>query len=156
MIYVFTDGGCLNNGTQTAEAVWAVVLTRDINQTDNYFQMSGYVPGSQQTNNRGELTAILQALQHIKNYYSEDEVTICSDSMYCINCITVWGEQWIAKGIEKKNMDLIRKILKIKCNNIIFKHVRGHSERSERADGFSIYNRIVDKCCTELLKNKKK
>jgi len=175
MIYVFTDGGCLDNGKPTAEASWAVVLTRDINQTENYFQMSGYVDGDTsvasvgdtnavtehremttipQTNNRGELTAIWQALQHIKKYYSNEHVTICADSMYCLNIIQKWGRGWIDNGTEKKNMDLVRKIIKLSerlKTTVSYRYVRGHCEDGS---GFSIYNGIVDKCCTELLKNK--
>lgn len=85
------------------------------------------------TNNRGEFFGIIFALYLIKKY-ELDQVTIISDSNYCIKCITEWYPSWVENNDlhSKKNIDLLeiidRNIKQInnKGKKIIFQHQRSH------------------------------
>jgi len=83
-----------------------------------------------QSNNTGELTAILEALDHARKG-AVDEVTIYSDSQYAINAIAgSWSRE--------KNRELFDKIdaVAVKIKKVKFEWVKGHSNDplNERAD----------------------
>lgn len=105
-LLVYTDGAF--NGKIGG---WGVFI-------DHKQKWSGKLTDDHHTNNRAELTAILQALTLIKYR----PLLICSDSMYCIN--TVSGA-WKAK----KNLDLIEKIRSHK--NYKFKYVKAHTGKKD-------------------------
>lgn len=85
------------------------------------------------TNNRGELTAILRALQ----LYPQRPLTICSDSKYSINCLTEWLPVWRSRfgsnpknwktstGEPVSNIDLLTDIEPL-LKSVKFEHVRAH------------------------------
>ena len=128
MSIIYTDGSYRNK-----KCGFGVVITDGTNIKSEHF---GEIPNG--TNNIGELTAILKAIQ-----LSTGKITICSDSLYCINSLTMWYKNWETnnwKTSNKKNVknkDLICLILKLKTNrDITFKHIKAHSgvEFNERAD----------------------
>lgn len=111
---IYTDGGCINNGSDDAIAGYGVYF-----EGNEYNNISKRIDGLQ-TNNRAELTAILEALKTVN---SEDNIIIHTDSEYCIKGI---------KGINKinKNGDLFKKIkelVDLRDGDTIFKKVLGHS-----------------------------
>jgi len=75
--------------------------------------VSERLKGDVQTNQRGELTAILRALEMAGNTQA---VEIRTDSMYSIQCTTEWYIGWekngwtTRTGVDVKNSDLIRAI----------------------------------------------
>lgn len=75
------------------------------------------------TNNQMEMIAIISGLKCIKDKIGT--LTIISDSMYCIGCITLGWKR-------KKNINLwnildneLKRVSSL-CTSIEFKHVRGH------------------------------
>ena len=81
---------------------------------------------------------------------------IITDSEFWINVITKWSNNWIKQNtiLEKKNIDIIyylNKLLIILIQNniiILFKFIRGHSDKNNKDDKFTIYqmgNIIADK-----------
>ena len=108
------------------------------------------------TNNRMELTAIVETLAFIYTLYNKnkwirnevDQFKICSDSAYCINAINNnWVQKWrmndwkTQSGEEVKNKDLWLLFWRsyLKCKNeipIVFEKVAGHSgnPQNELAD----------------------
>ena len=134
-IKCFTDGGCFNNGKKGARAGYGVFFG------DNDIRNISEKVTSKQTNNVGELMAILRALEILyedkKNKY---HIELYTDSKYCLQIFErhnnkfnklcqPWINKWRInnfKGI--KNVDIIKKIdtLLKKFNNIIFIHVRSH------------------------------
>ena len=72
-ITVYTDGGCLGN---PGPGGWAYVLTVG----DETAQASGGEPDT--TNNRMELTAVIQALRSVKNdpRFADGRVSVFTDS----------------------------------------------------------------------------
>src|SRR6516164_8951191 len=114
-ITVYTDGSH-SNGI----GGWAVVIIKN-NEIKEY---SGHLPHC--TNNIAELTAIYQSLIILEN---EDNILIKSDSQYCINSLTIWGDSWEknnwkkSDGKQPENLDLIKEIrLLMKNKNISFQH----------------------------------
>ena len=91
-LVMFTDGSCLNNGEPGAKAGAAVIGSDE-------FKWQGRVPG-EQTNNRGEMCAIIVALAHARD---EPLVTVVSDSRYCIDAINSWLPGWVAKKWRKSD-----------------------------------------------------
>jgi ribonuclease HI len=120
---IYTDGSCIPN---PGPGGWAFCGLEDPEDPDPFeWHVSGGEP--QSTNNRMELTAVIEALNFFPN---KKKFHIYSDSQYVIKC---------AKGIYKR-----RKNLKLwkeyeRCSdkkNIEWTWVKGHSNDK--------YNEIVD------------
>lgn len=138
---VYTDGSSLKNGQKGALAGWGVYFG-----DDSPLNCYGKIEGDQ-TNNIGELTAILKAIDKILESRSLNWV-IKSDSEYAIKAVTIWADNWVknewktTNGKEVKNKELIGGIVnalvhaKQRGYNIRFEKVKGHSsiEGNEKAD----------------------
>ena len=76
--------------------------------------VSETLPGSRQTNQRAELTAILRALEIVPR---NRDVVIITDSKYAIDCVTEWFINWrrngwkTASGKAVENKDIIENVL---------------------------------------------
>ncbi|KAJ2448449.1 hypothetical protein EV183_005433 [Coemansia sp. RSA 2336] len=145
-ITVYTDGASSRNGQKGARAGIGVYFgdgdPRNISEP---------LPGdaTRQTNQRAELMAILRAIQATESSTSK-KLLICTDSMYSINCLTVWFKKWERNGwtssVSRKpveNQDLIRPILELiraRGGNVSFRHVRGHAgiAGNEAADRLAV------------------
>lgn len=133
---VFTDGACHSNGKASAKAGCGVYFgdtkqefSLDLAQAKKICNINEKINN---TNNTGEMLAILCALNLIKE--KTQDVIIYTDSMYCINCISVWNKNWIknnwktSTGKNVKNRSLIEAIenKKTEFNSVIFIHVNSH------------------------------
>ena len=131
-IRVHTDGSSLGNGTAGAFAGVGVyfgpgdkryafilnehIQTRrqhtDISPTNR--NISETLPGTRQTNQRAELTAIHRALESVPR---NRNVVIITDSKYAIDCVTSWYVNWrrngwkTAAGKAVENKDIIENVL---------------------------------------------
>jgi len=104
--------------------------------------------------NNNKLEFVEYIIPHnTKNYKFYQIIT---DSEFWINVITKWSNNWIKQNkiLEKKNIDIIYYInilLTILLNNNIiihFKFVRGHSDKKNKDNKYTIYqkgNIIADK-----------
>ena len=95
------------------------------------------------TNNRMELTAVIEALSALKR---PSEVDLYTDSQYVQKGITEWLRSWKARGWKTaskepvKNADLWRKLDEVASRHQVRWHwVRGHSghDGNERADALA-------------------
>ncbi|KAJ1822494.1 hypothetical protein LPJ60_002019 [Coemansia sp. RSA 2675] len=86
-----------------------------------------------------------EATEAVASSGATKTLVICTDSMYTINCVSVWHYKWAnsgwvnSQGQQVNNQDLIRGILdrmKAYRGSIQFIHVRGHSgiHGNEQAD----------------------
>ncbi|KAI0779131.1 hypothetical protein BC629DRAFT_1289949 [Irpex lacteus] len=95
------------------------------------------VAGEVQTNQTGELTAILQALKKTPNVVP---LKIISDSKFCIEGIVLHSPAWEAKGWFKvEHRDLFKAIVswaRSRAATTTFQWIKGHSgdEGNEKAD----------------------
>jgi len=125
-IELFTDGSCLGN---PGPGGWCAILRYKNNEKI----LSGKEANT--TNNRMELTAVIEGLQALKE---PCEVELFSDSRYVLDGLNSWISNWIKKDFKKvKNDDLWRKYLKISKPHKIHIHwVKGHNghEENEKCD----------------------
>ena len=102
---VFTDGGAVPNpGPGGWGAVW-------VENGEIRAELHGH--DSDTTNNRMELTALLEAFKALPE---EAAVTIHSDSRLCVDTITKWAPGWERNGWKRKgdplkNLDLVKPLL---------------------------------------------
>lgn len=150
-VRVFTDGACSNNGKAGAQASYACWFPehKELSKAER-------VPEDQpQTNNRGELMAIQEAVKIIESKFSyeETEVQIYTDSMYSKQCLTEWIIGWQANNF-KNNTILNRDIIEDTVNRLskfklhIISHIRAHTGKD---DEFSKHNEIVDRMAVAVL-----
>ena len=157
-VVVYTDGACSNNGKRGAKASYAYYLPEHQSLSD-----AGAIPDDQpQTNNRGELSAILHGVNKVLASFpaSDVDLYVYTDSDYSKNCLTKWVSGWIKKGWKTSagtpviNRDLIEDIsgklvvFKSYCITWVKAHTGGTDEHSKN-------NEIVDRLATEVLEGPK-
>ena len=151
-LVVFTDGACSKNGKIGAAASWAFYFPEMPSESD-----SGRVEG-EQTNQRGELSGIYQAVLKSASISNPEEtdLSIYTDSMYSKNCLTNWVQGWISKnwmttqGKPVCHRDLIEPAVKLLARFMSFSinYVAAHTGGK---DDLSKNNAIVDKMATSVL-----
>ncbi|MBQ8869935.1 MAG: ribonuclease HI [Alphaproteobacteria bacterium] len=131
-IEIFTDGACSGN---PGIGGWGVLLRyKDIEK-----ELSG--GELETTNNRMELTAVIEALKALKTVCN---ITLYTDSKYVMCGITEWLENWKKNGWKTsnkkndvKNVDLWQQLDElIKHHEIRWIWVKGHNGHleNERVD----------------------
>ena len=140
MITITADGACSGNGQANPSAGWAAILRSD----GNFKIISGKLPGKQ-TNNRAELTAVLEAFRALK--VTAGDITLRFDSDYVGRGITEWMRGWHDSGWKSTrkrhpllNQDLWEQVYAISQNyHITYEHITGHSgdEDNERCDALA-------------------
>lgn len=114
LIKAYTDGSTTVSRNRNRKAGYGVYWAASNWPNDDLVDECGRVPGQPQTNNRGELMAILRAIQRCP----DDEAWLCifTDSMYCIHALCYWQANWCQNNWMRdndepvKNRDLIRRI----------------------------------------------
>ncbi len=131
-VEIYTDGACSGN---PGKGGWGAVLIYNSNEK----QLSGANPST--TNNRMELTAVIEALRELKE---PCEVKLTTDSKYVCDAINKgWLYSWQKKGWKKAdgkkalNVDLWQQLLEqLQIHNVEFIWVKGHAGHK--------YNEICD------------
>lgn len=134
MLRAWTDGSCLHNGTAYAAAGAGVFFG-----VGNGRNCSVRVCGSVQTNNRGELLALLKCLALAS---PRRTLQVFTDSEYVIKSVCVWGPKHAICGWTCKNGDILRDIalwLKWRVAPVCFVHIPAHSGNiyGDAADGLA-------------------
>ena len=128
---IYTDGACSGN---PGPGGWGSVLLYNGHRRE----MSG--GDAETTNNRMEMMAVIQALESLKRPCS---VMIYTDSVYVMQGITEWIEQWKKRGWKTaakkpvKNVELWQRLEQaIHSHEVKWTWVKGHSgvPENERAD----------------------
>lgn len=141
-IIIYTDGACSGN---PGIGGWAAIMM--------YKNHKKIISGSnsQTTNNRMELTAIIEAFRTIKK---DIPITVYTDSKYVCDGITKWINNWKKNNWKKsdkkiiKNIDIWKELDEyINKYDTQWKWVKGHNG--------NIYNEEADKiACNEITKYK--
>ena len=130
-VEIFTDGACSGN---PGPGGWGALLRYKSTEKE----LSGYA--AQTTNNRMELTAVVEALRALKE---PCKVTVTTDSMYLKDGITQWIKNWKRNGwvtrdkTPVKNKDLWEALDEASQRHTIeWRWVRGHvgHPENERCD----------------------
>ncbi len=127
--FVYTDGACINNGSDNAIAGIGIYFGE--NDVRN---VSKQVIGKQ-SNNVAELQAIIDVYDIIKNDIKNKKICIASDSTYALRCITEYGYEQ-AKNNWKRNIpnkDLVKYGYELYKNekDIYFMYVKAHTENMD-------------------------
>ena len=88
---IYTDGACKGN---PGVGGWGFYIIYN----DSDYKMSGGSPST--TNNRMELTAVIESLKYIDPKYT---VNLYTDSKYVSNGITIWINNWVKNGWKTSN-----------------------------------------------------
>jgi ribonuclease HI len=134
-VEIFTDGACSGN---PGAGGWGVILRhKDIEK-----ELSGGEANT--TNNRMELTAVIEALKALKTVCN---ITLYTDSKYVMNGINEWLPNWkrnnwktANKKSDVKNVDLWTELDElIKPHEIRWVWVKGHNghPENERVDALA-------------------
>lgn len=135
-IDIFTDGACSGN---PGPGGWGAIL--------KYNGIERELSGGEAdtTNNRMEITAVIEALKALKE---PCEVTLFSDSQYVCNAVEKgWAKNWKKNNWIKsdkskaKNSELWDELLKLlEIHNVTIKWVRGHNghTENERCDKLAV------------------
>ena len=119
---VYTDGSCINNGKANAKCGSGVWI-----ENDHPLNIALRVPDSSQSNQVGELAAIIAAVETLPNYC---KLTIVTDSIYVIEGLTTNLSRWEDIGwIEINNANLFKRaayLLKKRTAPTYFEWVKGH------------------------------
>ena len=136
---IFCDGACKGNGQRGAVGGWAFAFwpgaARGEPATAGAEKLGLGPSHEPPTNQRAELKALLESLKFAATL--SQPVTIYTDSMYAMNCATVWGPSWKkadwkrSSGEPLQNLDLIRPLVDVwMSKRVAIRHVRGHQTGS--------------------------
>ena len=138
-VIIYTDGACKGNPGPGGWGVW-------MKMGEHERELWGGEVHT--TNNRMELTAVIEALAALKRRCT---VTLFTDSEYVRNGITTWIHGWKARGWKTadkkpvKNVELWQRLDVLNAGQAVtWRWVKGHSgdPGNERAD--QLANRGVD------------
>ena len=131
VVNVYTDGACKGNPGPGGWGVW-------LKWGDHEKELFGGEPET--TNNRMELTAVIEALASLKR---RCRVRLHTDSQYVHSGISTWIHDWKKRGWRTADKKPVKNVdLWMKLDELVQKHdvewiwVRGHDGNggNERAD----------------------
>lgn len=144
-IFIYTDGACSGNQSKENIGGWGAVLEYGTHRKELF---GGEI---NTTNNRMEMTALLNALKAIKK--EQQIISVFSDSAYLMNCFREkWYESWYhnnwktSKKTEVENRDLWEALLSLlKIHTISFYRVKGHVNlQSTKTDKAALYEKFIE------------
>ncbi|MCG3155914.1 MAG: Ribonuclease H [bacterium] len=137
-VEIYTDGACSGN---PGPGGWAAILRHGRHEKE----IAGHAAAT--TNNRMELTAVIEALKRLKR---PCQVVICSDSTYLIDSFEKgWLANWKRNGWKRgpnkrdpvPNADLWQALDQlVNKHDVKWQKVRGHAghEFNERVDRLAV------------------
>jgi ribonuclease HI len=145
-IKIYTDGGCSGN---PGPGGWAFVIIR---QTFQGEEIIAQEKGSEKdtTNNKMELTAVIEALRALKNLSVPRNAVVYTDSQYVQKGISEWIHTWKRNSWRTsdkkpvKNKKLWVELDALACEfKINWEWVRGHAGNK--------YNEICDQMTQDAI-----
>ena len=173
MLVIAIDGACRRNGKPdciSAGGVFIIHMDEHLNIINTALK-SNYEIKS--TNQRGELLALLTALDYV--YTVQQPAQIITDSEYLFNAMTKeWCKNWMnkgwltASGDPVKNKDIWLEIMNAQCRceeagyEVMFYHIKGHTVSfgkvtaqnliNQDLSGRLLYNAVSERVSTTALK----
>ena len=145
ILRIYTDGGCSGNQNDENIGGWGAILEFAGHRKELY---GGEI---NTTNNRMEMTALLEALKAIKK--PDQVVHVYSDSSYLMDCFRKkWYVNWQKNGwknAQKKpveNQDLWKSLLPfLEEHDLSFFRVKGHVNLNSKATNFDkLYEKFLE------------
>ncbi len=154
-LFIYTDGSLIRKGKEVAAgySYYIPVLgTRVSKQLKN----------QKITNNRAELTAIIESIETLPNEHLTKKICIFTDSQYSIFIFEGTGERYEKnnfkneKNEEVPNIDLIQKLLHLKRTyDIVLLKVRAHTTNTDtHSHGNSIADNLANDAALKGIRSK--
>lgn len=145
ILRIYTDGGCAGNQNSENLGGWGAIL--------EFGEACKELCGSEAntTNNRMEMTALLEAFKAIKK--ENQRIYVFSDSGYLMDCFRKkWYANWQKNGWQTagkkpvENQDLWKRLLPyIDQHDISFYRVKGHVNLASKSTNFQkLYEKFVE------------
>jgi len=152
-LFIYTDGSLIKSANKLPRAGYGIYVP------SKNIRISKPLLNQKITNNRAELTAIIESVCHLNEEELGMKICIFTDSQYSMYIFNGTGERYEKNGYKNDgkdvpNIDLIKKILEIKrAYNIVLLKVRAHTDKKDK---HSMGNEIADKLANDgaLGKNK--
>lgn len=144
-IFIYTDGSCIKLKTGS-KAGYGIYIP------DKNIKVSKPLLNQKITNNRAELSAIIESVDYLDETDLHKKICIFTDSQYCMYLFNGTGERYEKDNYKKDgkdvpNIDLIKKLLIIKNKyNIVLLKVRAHTDKKDK---HTIGNKIADKLAND-------
>lgn len=141
-VFIYTDGSCIRFKNNITKAGYGIYIPQ------KNIRISEPLLNQKQTNNRAELTSILECVNYLKKDDLKKELIIITDSAYSMYIFDKTGENYeknnfMKDGQQVLNKDLVIKALQVKRTyNVKLVKVRAHTSKD---DIHSKNNEIVDK-----------
>ena len=153
VVRIYTDGGCAGNQNEENLGGWGAILefVKPGPDGGRAFWKELYGSEANTTNNRMEMTALLEAFRAIKK--DSQKIQVFSDSSYLMDCFRKkWYENWEKNGwktSQKKpveNQDLWKELLPfLERHDIEFFRVKGHVNlNSENVNIMNLYGKFCE------------
>lgn len=135
-ITIFTDGAVPNNQNKGNRKGGIGVFFGD----DDPRNISIGIKESVKTKVTNQICELLACILGIEKILASQEILntkiiIYTDSMYIINAITIWSDNWIKNNWKKadnkpiQNEELIKKLYYLSKNlNVVYHHVKAHTK----------------------------
>lgn len=148
VLRIYTDGGCSGNQSDENLGGWGAIL--EFGNSEGISTKELYGSEANTTNNRMEMTALLEALRAIKK--ENQTVQVFSDSSYLMDCFRKkWYVNWQKNGwknAQKKpveNQELWKALLPyLDRHDISFFRVKGHVNLNSKVTDF---DKLYEKFC---------
>ena len=145
IVKIYTDGACSGNQNRQNVGGWGAVL--------EYGEHRKELHGGEKntTNNRMELTAVIEAFKALKN--DGLLIDLFSDSSYVMNCFrNGWYKSWEKNGWKTasrkpvENQELWKELLAlVRKHDVRFFRVKGHVNfNSGSADSGKLYRKFTE------------
>lgn len=145
ILRIYTDGACSGNQNEENVGGWGAVL--------EYGDAQKELHGGElnTTNNRMELTAVIEAFKALKK--DGQTIEVFSDSSYVMNCFREkWYEGWEKNGWKNsakkdvENQDLWKELLElVRKHEVSFYRVKGHVNLNSKVTDFDkLYEKFLE------------
>ena len=145
ILRIYTDGGCSGNQSDENVGGWGAILEYGEHRKELF---GGEI---NTTNNRMELTAVIEAFKALKD--TGRTIEVFSDSSYVSNCFREeWYVSWEKNGWRNaarksvENQELWKELLAlVRKHNVKFYRVKGHVNlNSKSTNAGKLYEKFVE------------
>jgi ribonuclease HI len=141
-IFIYTDGSCIKFKNNISKGGFGIYIP------EKNIKIGAPLLNQKITNNRAEMTAIIDSLKYLNEWDLLKKICIFTDSQYSMYIFNGTGERYEKNGYKNDgkdvpNIDLIKKILELKRKyNIVLLKVRAHTDKKDK---HSLGNEVADK-----------
>ena len=141
-IFIYTDGSCIKFKNNISKGGFGIYIP------DKNIKIGAPLLNQKITNNRAEMTAIIDSLKYLDEWDLLKKICIFTDSQYSMYIFNGTGERYEKNGYKNDgkdvpNIDLIKKLLELKRKyNIVLLKVRAHTDKKDK---HSMGNEVADK-----------